>query len=188
MKNFRISGLAFLAIIGMASCSKDDAPVPVNEEEVITTVITTLSNTSGSVVLTSKDLDGDGPNAPVLTQTGTIVANRVYVGSVKFLNEQKTPAEDITPEVVSEGKDHQVFFQPEAGVGTFTYADTDVNGRPIGVMFNFTAGAANAMQKNLIVTLRHEPVKTASGVATGNIANAGGDTDIEVTYRVVITP
>ena len=190
MKNFRLSALAAIAVLGMASCSKDDE-APVNEEEVITTVITTLTNTtstSGNVVLTSKDLDGDGPNAPVVSQTGTIRTNHAYTGAVKFLNEQKTPAEDITPEVVAEGKDHQVFFQAGTAVGTFSYADTDVDGRPIGVKFNFNSGATNGMQQDFKVTLRHLPVKTATGVLAGNIAQAGGSTDAEVTYKVIIAP
>jgi hypothetical protein len=38
----------------------------------------------------------------------------------------------------------------------------------------------------VVVTLRHEPDKGAAGVSGGDITNAGGDTDIEVTFPVVI--
>jgi hypothetical protein len=40
-------------------------PPVTNEEELITTVKVTLTNGSNSIVLQSKDLDGDGPNAPM---------------------------------------------------------------------------------------------------------------------------
>ena len=36
------------------------------------------------------------------------------------------------------------------------------------------------------MTLRHEPAKDASGVAAGDITNAGGETDIEVTFDVTV--
>jgi hypothetical protein len=44
----------------------------------------------------------------------------------------------------------------------------------------------NAGTGKLKIVLRHKPDKNASGVANGNIANAGGETDIEVEYNVVI--
>ena len=49
------------------SCDNDeDAPEPINEEEVITTMTVTLVNhQNGNDVVTmqTQDLDGDGPNA-----------------------------------------------------------------------------------------------------------------------------
>ncbi|MBC7522834.1 MAG: type 1 periplasmic binding fold superfamily protein, partial [Flavobacterium sp.] len=36
----------------------------------------------------------------------------------------------------------------------------------------------------IVVTLRHEPLKSADGVAAGSIVNAGGATDAQVTYPV----
>lgn len=189
MKNFKLSALAIIALFAISSCSKKDDPAPVNEEEVITTVVTTLSNLSGNVVLTSKDADGDGPAAAILSQTGNIVAGRVYTGSATFLNELKNPASDITPEILTEGVDHQLFFQANTTVGIFAYDDLDANGKPIGLKFKFiAAAAANAQQQNLTVTLRHLPNKSGSGVSAGNIANAAGATDAEVMFKVVINP
>jgi hypothetical protein len=60
--------------------------------------------------LTSRDLDGDGPNAPVVTVSGDLLVNTTYTGSVSFLNESITPADDIT-EVKEEGVEHQLFFR-----------------------------------------------------------------------------
>ena len=89
----------------------------------------------------------------------------------------------MTEEVAAEGEEHQVFYQQNA-LGTITYTDEDSNGNPIGISFNYTAGTAAT--GTLTVTLRHEPNKDAEGVAYGMITNAGGSTDAEVVFNVVV--
>jgi len=42
--------------------------------------------------------------------------------------------------------------------------------------------ATDPGEGGLRITLRHEPNKTAAGVQNGDITNAGGETDIEVTF------
>ena len=178
-KTFLLSATAMFLV----SCSNDDNG-PVNEEEVITTVTTTLTAGGQVITLTSRDLDGDGPDAPVVTASGNLAANTTSYGAVTFLNETQSPAGDITVEVEEEGVDHQVFYQLPAGLGTITYTDTDLNGKPIGLTFTLTTG--NAGTGNLTVTLRHLPNKSAPGVATGDITNADGATDALVTYPVTV--
>jgi len=178
-KTILLSATALLAF----SCSNDDNG-PVNEEEVITTVTTTLTGGGQVITLTSRDLDGDGPNAPTVTVSGNLTANTTYAGEVSFLNETVSPADDITVEVEEEGVDHQIFYQLPAALGTVTYTDLDLNGKPIGLAFTLTTG--NAGTGNLKVTLRHLPNKSATGVAAGDITNAGGATDALVTYPVTV--
>ena len=134
MKNLKTTKILFLALvaISISSCNKDDNPAPVNEEEVITTVITKLTFGNQIITLTSRDLDGDGPNAPIVTTSGNLAANTTYTGTVTFLNETVTPASNITEEVLAEGVDHQLFFQAPTSLGTFSYSDLDANGKPIG--------------------------------------------------------
>jgi len=183
MKNLKLIALLVIPAIFSTSCSNDDAPV--NEEEVITTVTTTLVGGGQTITLTSRDLDGDGPNAPIVTVSGNLVAGTTYTGSTTFLNELESPAEDITVEVEEEGADHQVFYQLPSSIGTVTYTDTDANGRPIGLNFTLVAGTSGSTG-TLTVTLRHLPNKTASGVADGDITNAGGNTDAAVTFSVAV--
>jgi uncharacterized protein YcfL len=66
MKNLKIAALTLVSLFFLASCNNDD-PIAVNEEEVITTVTTTLTAGSQTVTLTSRDLDGDGPMKLVVT-------------------------------------------------------------------------------------------------------------------------
>mgnify|MGYP006200505023 CR=1 FL=1 len=183
MKNLKLIALLVIPAIFSTSCSNDDTPV--NEEEVITTVRTTLTGGGQVITLTSRDLDGDGPNAPVVTVSGNLIAGTTYTGSTEFLNELEDPAEDITIEVQEEGADHQVFYQLPSSIGTVTYTDTDANGRPIGLNFTLVAGTSGSTG-TLTVTLRHLPNKTATGVAAGDITNAGGNTDAAVTFSVAV--
>ena len=185
MKNLKLIALLVIPVLFSTSCSNDDAPV--NEEEVITTVRVTLVGGGQTIVLESRDLDGDGPNAPVLTPIGggVLVAGTTYTGSTTFLNELEDPAEDITVEVEEEGADHQVFYQLPSSIGTVTYTDTDANGRPIGLNFTLVAGTSGSTG-TLTVTLRHLPNKTASGVSGGDITNAGGNTDAAVSFSVAV--
>ena len=176
----------FIAM-ALFACKDDDDDQPVtpvipNEEEVITTVRYTLTPTGGGavVVFQFQDLDGDGGNAPVIT-ADSIDANTAYTGAVEFLDELKSPAEDITEEVLAEGLEHQVFYQVAFGDFVIQYADQDSNGNSIGLSTNFQS---NTTGGNLTVILKHEPAKTAAGVSAGDITNAGGETDIEVVFPV----
>jgi hypothetical protein len=184
MKNLKIIVIVLISVFSFSSCSNDD-PIAVNEEEVITTVTTTLTSGSQTVTLTSRDLDGDGPNAPVVTISGDLMVNTTYTGTVTFLNEIANPAEDITVEIKEEGAEHQLFFQAPAGIGAFTYTDADANGKPIGLAFTLKT-ATVATTGNIVVILRHEPIKNAEGVASGDISNAGGATDAQITYPVQV--
>lgn len=178
----------FMALLVLvASCSDDDdnTPEEINEEEVITTLTITLTSPGNpDIVIQSRDLDGDGPNAPMITG-GTLAANTTYTGSIVALNELETPAEDITEEVAEEDDEHQFFFQSISGANiTTTYLDFDGDGNPLGI--NFTLATGDASMGTLRVTLRHLLDKFATGVSGGDITNAGGDTDIEVDYPITI--
>jgi hypothetical protein len=69
MKTLKLVTMALVALFAFNSCSNDDDAQPVIDQEVITTMTVTLTPTGGgtAVVFTSRDLDGDGPNAPVIT-------------------------------------------------------------------------------------------------------------------------
>ncbi|SEE46158.1 type 1 periplasmic binding fold superfamily protein [Tenacibaculum sp. MAR_2010_89] len=187
MKHIKLLAVLFISAFTITSCSDDEVPTPVNEEEVITTMTIVLTPSAGgnAVTIQSKDLDGDGPNAPVITG-GTLAANTTYNADITLLNETESPAEDITKEVAEEADEHQFFYSTSGGVNsTFTYAGTnDANGNPVGIKFTVATGAAGT--GNYTVILRHEPNKTATGVKGGDITNAGGETDIEVVFPITI--
>ncbi|MBL7981207.1 MAG: type 1 periplasmic binding fold superfamily protein [Flavobacteriales bacterium] len=184
--------LLMIAVFGslLMACKKDETssptPTPPNEEELITTLILTFTDQETPTEifeLRFTDLDGDGGNAPVITGD-TLPANRAYNLSLRVLNESGSTPEEITNEIEEEGTAHQFFFQPVATTLLVTYADADANGQPIGLANLATTAAPG--EGTITVTLRHEPNKTAAGVINGDITNAGGETDIEVTFPVIV--
>ena len=182
MKTMKTSAFYALLTLAMLGCSDDDTtPEIINEDELITTVILTLTQESGAqVVLTTVDLDGDGPDEPVTTVVGNFSQNTQYQGAVQFLNETEDPAEDITEEVIEEADEHQVFYTVSEGLNiTTTYQDFDSNDNPLGV--NITLETGEASSGSLTVTLRHEPVKPNDG-----LESAGGETDITTSFDVTI--
>ncbi|MFT4644604.1 MAG: hypothetical protein ACI8ZX_001009 [Planctomycetota bacterium] len=183
MKKFNLLlVLAISSALFMTSCEKDDPIIP-NEEEVITTLNYTLTPEGGGtvIVLSFQDLDGDGGDAPVITG-GTLAANTIYNGALTLLNEVENPAENITEEVEEEAIEHQFFFDISTSDITIAYMDLDANGFPIGLDTKLTT--TNTGSATITVVLRHEPAKDATDVNTGDITNAGGETDIEVTFNV----
>lgn len=179
----------FATMLLLTSACNDDDPEPVNEEEVITTVRLTFVPVGGgaTVVANWKDMDGDGGNPPTVDNI-QLKANTVYDLTVKFLNELETPAEDITEEIEEEADEHQIFFQYTGTNMTIAYNDADKDGKPLGLKNKATTTTAGSGA--LTVTLRHEPNKNAAGVASGNIANAGGETDIITVpaFSVTVAP
>ncbi|SOE23106.1 hypothetical protein SAMN06298216_3495 [Spirosomataceae bacterium TFI 002] len=184
MKNAFI--YSFLVIsIALLSCEKE-APLVPNEEELITTVIYTLTPQSGgeSIVMTFEDLDGDGGQAPQVSG-GTFKAGTKYNGVLQLLDESNSPVEDISAEVMSEADEHQVFYQTSSTLNlTVSYTDMDNEGKPLGLK---TVLAANTKSTgSLKVILKHKPNKSAANVEQGDMTNAGGETDIEVSFNVTI--
>ena len=175
----------FLALsFVLTSCDKDDPEIPI-EQELITTLNYTLTpdGAGDAVTLSFLDIDGDGGGEPTVTG-GTLMANQTYTGVLDLLNESESPAESITDEIREEDDEHQFFFQSTVAGLSVPYADMDADGNPVGLETTLTTGDAGS--GNLTIILRHEPVKSAENVSSGDITNADGETDIEVTFAVEV--
>ncbi|MGB0425105.1 MAG: type 1 periplasmic binding fold superfamily protein, partial [Flavobacteriales bacterium] len=83
-----------------------------------------------------------------------------------------------------EDEEHQFFFSSDLTGATTSYSDMDSNGNPVGL--SSVLQTNDAETGTLTITLRHEPNKEGTGVSDGDITNAGGETDIEVTFNVDI--
>lgn len=177
-----LSVLFFSGLLFTACSSDDDVPAPVNEEEVITTLIVSLSTDGGGtpIILQTRDLDGDGPNPPEITVSGSLLAGTTYDGSIVLLNETVSPPENITEEVEEEADEHQFFYTVGSGLDVTTeYANFDGDENPLGTEFSLTTGEAGS--GTLTFTLRHDPKKPNTG-----LADAGGETDIAASFSVTI--
>ena len=173
--------IALFGAITLLSCEKEDPVIP-NEEELITTLIYTLTPVDGGdqVVFTFRDLDGEGGNPPEIISEA-MAANTNYNGVIQLLNELETPPFNISDEVEAEGDSHQLFYNLEGLIEVaIDYDDEDINGNPIGL--KTSVFAENSSEGSLTIILRHEPKKPNNGSPT----DAGGETDIEVTFEVRI--
>jgi hypothetical protein len=167
-----------------------------NEEELITDLILTFTNTDtqDSASFTFSDSDGPGGNASTIDvidlQTGGEAVT--YDVSVKVQDaSDPNDVEDITAEVMEEAAEHQFFYLPNEAADSlvsisYDLSDVDENGNPVGLetkwLFDGTSNGSESVQ----VVLRHEPNKGAAGVAEGDIENAGGETDIQVTFNLEV--
>lgn len=182
LKTLTLVALAFS--IFLFGCDND--PEPVNDQETITVVTISFQETdaTGNAVGTPleyswTDEDGDGGNDPVVDSI-FLKPLATYDASLIVLNTAVTPEENITSEIVTEGADHQFFYVKDGAPNiTFTYADEDANLKPIGVETKVETGAAS--HGALKITLIHLPEKSATGVSSGDITHAGGETDFEST-------
>jgi len=179
---FLLFALVLTIGLSFSSCGDDDPDIPV-EPEVITTLTYTLTPSGGGadVVLSFVDLDGDGGDAPSVVG-GSLAANETYSGTIVLLNESVSPSDNITEEVAAEDEEHQFFFRSSIDDLSIAYNDADENGNPLGLSNTLTTGAAGS--GSITVILLHEPSKDADGVSDGDITNAGGETDIEVTFSI----
>lgn len=178
MKNLLIPIIS-LAVI-FSACKKEDPIIP-NEEELITTLIYRLEPLGAGDIIELKfqDLDGEGGNPPEIT-TSPLQAGTTYQGSIIMLNELENPPVNISDEVEAEAETHQIFYVMDALKSEIEYMDDDLDGYPLGLLTSLTTGTATT--GSLTIVLRHEPKKPNNGTPQ----DAGGETDIEVTFDLTI--
>lgn len=173
----------------LTTACDDDDPIleEENEEEVITDVTLTLigEDPQATRTFTFVDDDGEGGDPGVLT-AADLAADTEYDYTITFFN--RLANEDVTTEVREEGNEHQVFFFADGIELDFEYSDAanevDSVGRPIGLAGTVTTGQAGT--GDMTVILLHEPDKDGIGVMDGDTTNAGGSTDVNITFEDVV--
>lgn len=173
--------LFLLTLPLFVGCDDDDDMIEIpNEDEVINEMIVTLTPDDGGddVVLRFFDPDGDGDQTPTLT-LDPLDNSTTYTGSITLTNTLESPAEDITAEVREENKDHRFYFLSDISDLSVTTLDPDNSGDPTGLDFELTTGAAGS--GDLTIILLHEADKSEDDPEL-----AGGETDIEVDFPIII--
>lgn len=132
-----------------------------HEYEVITTVILTITDSTGvEQTITWTDPENDG--APVVDSIA-LISGETYALSVEFWNELENPAEELTQEILDEAEEHQVFFAGGALI-EHTYDDADGNGNPLGLENSLQALMAG--EGSLVVGLQHLPEEDGIAIKT----------------------
>jgi len=189
MKKWMQLGAWFLAILGLVtaiSCNKDDAQTPEETQQEITEVrlVLTKVGTLEEVVLVYRDADGNGGEDAVI-EGGTLDAGTVYFSMIEEIqNETVNPVQDVKALIENDNQSYQIFYQPNQIDVSLEYADRDDGGFPIGLFTAITTGVAG--DGSIIISIVESPNKTASGVAEGLIANAGGRTLVQMNFPISI--
>ena len=183
MKTIKLLAILFISALTFTACSEDDHDDHDDhdhENEVITTVNYTLTDGSDEVTLTFIDLDGEGGEEGEINISGPLSANTTYTGTIELLNATEDPAEDITEEIMEEDDEHEFFYTSTVAGLAITKTDVDGNDNPLGIETSVTTGEAGS--GSISIVLKHEPTKPNNGSAE----DAGGSTDIEVTFNVTV--
>lgn len=166
-----------MLVLPFLSCEKDDDNGPDNEQELITTIALKFTGGGQTVTFTAVDKDGDGGSAPVI-QNINLKANTDYTLSISFLDDSKSPGEDITTEVKAESNDHLICYAATGAMVSPLASDKDTAGKTLGLESAFKTGAAGA--GTLKVTLKHQADKSSAN------ACGTGETDAEATFNVAV--
>lgn len=204
-KQILLLPILILALV-FTGCSDDD-PAPVEEQEVITTVVVTLTGTDGTdYIMRWEDPDyAVGEIMPGYSGDESIPEG-AYTGDIQLYN-NTLPEDDeeytITNEILEEGEggsiDHQFFFSAlgDLIVDSVAYLDLDNPGedengnelappcgenKPIGQKFSMVAVAGMG---ELGVLLIHKPQKCEPGMSEG-VWNGFGEEDVDLQFPLTV--
>lgn len=187
---FFMSAIICLALTNtLTSCSDDDDPDPVLEEEFITNLTLTFTNTADAtdaVVLFSTAPDGFEDGTSTENILGTFTAGATYSLSLEILNEQEDPADDVLNDDIIPEADEHFFAYAVNGINlTMTRDASDVagpDGSKLGVNTTWVAGAIS--NGNLQIRLIHEPTTVDDSDEFGSAT--GGSEDFNITWTGVV--
>ncbi|GMQ27573.1 hypothetical protein [Algoriphagus confluentis] len=197
MKNYTKLPLYLFAALGFAfaSCESED-PVEENDGEVITDVTLTFqemdesNNPVGSPFsFTASDPQGIEVGGSPTIETVTLTRGKTYLMTIEVYNSIED--EDITEEIEEEADEHQFYFLGsgfDSNILSISYADPD--GIALGLRNMLTVSSSPGTNNTQMrVVLRHDLDKNSPGADDPNFANfvqAGGESDLDITFPVVI--
>jgi len=180
--------LCLALVTSFTSCSDDDDPAPVNEEELITNLTLTFTNTANSadvVSMSSVAPDGleDGMSTEIVS--GTFTSGATYALTIGITNASESPAEDVlNGDIIPEADEHFFAYAVSGLNFTMSRDASDVDGpdgSKLGVNTTWVAGAAST--GNLQIRLIHEPSSVDDSDEFGSAT--GGSEDFNITFTGV---
>ena len=199
-KQILLLSMLVLALV-FTGCS-DDNPPPVEPQEVITTVVVTLTGADGmDYVMRWEDPEYAVGEIMAGYSGDESIPEGAYTGDIQLYNNTLPPEDEgytVTNEIMEEGDggsiDHQFFFTALGGlvVDSVAYLDLDSpaegqtapcgENKPIGQQFSMVAVSGMG---ELGVLLIHEPEKCADGMSDG-IWNGVGDDDVDLQFPLTV--
>lgn len=156
-------------------------PSPNEENELITTVALYLTDSLGQSVSASwRDLT---PNDDAGRTIDTLVLKNeaIYNGTIKFLDESKSPVLNLTDEIKSEAKDHLVVYKAVSPLTdeniVIVRTDKDANNLEVGLSLSIEAKKVGTGPFRIL--LRHQP-----GEKNGTEVPGDSDVDVEIPVKI----
>ena len=201
-ENVKKYGMYTLLLGGalLTACEDDDeAPAAENEEEVITDVTLTFTNSADAndvVTASAQDPDGAGVQPLEIQDEITLTSGATYTLGLEILNAlDPDDPEDIGEEIDEEDEAHQFFFAFTDGAFSdpdgdgnvddssdpINYNDEDDNGNPVGLSTTWTAGDP-LEDGSFQVRLQHQPPVDGQPVKTATSGVDDGEADFELEF------
>lgn len=201
MNTFRHGSILMILLTVLISCSDDDSAITVPEIEsntittvritLVSTIETNLVDMGSTFIFEYKDLDGDGPIEPVISNVMGFNPNEpnnitlrpaIYEGSIALFDESSDELIDRTPRIASDPDNHQFFysFTGDELPPIVTYDDMDTNGNPVGLRFILDNTVGGQKRYNFNISLLQNLDKNAEGVLNGDSTDAGGDVILDI--------
>ncbi|MEY3442502.1 MAG: hypothetical protein RLZZ519_783 [Bacteroidota bacterium] len=180
-KTVYLSAFALLLMTLLFAACKPDEPVDPNEEELITKVQLTFTDSATGAAVSQviySDPDGDGGNAAVRFDSIRVDSGKTYNVSIALYDESDAGnIVNVTDEVLAEAQDHLFCYTPSAADVSIMKTDSDGT-FPIGVTTRWSVG--NPGSGTVRVELRHQPDGTKDGTCTP------GSTDVQLDFQIVV--
>jgi hypothetical protein len=197
MKTLRKVSLYLVALLafGFASCESED-PEKENEGEVITDVTLNFQelNASNALVGSVLSFKASDPQGIEVGKTPTVQSisltkGKKYQMTIEVKNSIEN--EDITKEILEEAAAHQFFFLGQVFDSSFfSIQYADAGGVALGLKTIVTVSSSTGTNNsNMRVVLRHDLNKSFPGASSptfANFAQAGGETDLDITFPVIL--
>ncbi len=148
---------AFLLFtLALSACKKPSNPNDENEHEAINKLELTFTRAgSPNLVFIAEDPDGDGGQPPTRIDTIRLQSSQSYTTTIRFINIVNGVATDLTPEIISQGRAHEIFYIPNGVPLAVVKTDRDLSGFPIGVSTTWQTGPAAI--GSVLLKLMHKP-------------------------------
>lgn len=175
----KYSWIVLILMMALFSCNKNEDSVSNvedhdHEEEVITKLKLTVND---NVSYAFSDPDGEGGDAPTV-DTIRLVNGFTYTMDLSVWNQTEDPEVDVTEEIAEEKDEHILCFSPSTVGLNITRTDKDSNDLEVGLTSSWEVTSAGT--GSVTISLKHQPDGAKDGTC------APGETDIEVTFPVVV--
>ncbi|MDP3468443.1 MAG: hypothetical protein Q8S11_08920 [Daejeonella sp.] len=179
LKKYVIGVLSIALSVSAISCKKASMANNESEHQAINR-IEMLFKQSGTTVSTivAEDPDGDGGNPPSRIDNISLDINKTYDVEVKFFNISNGVTKDISPTILQQAKQHEVYFILSGLSLSIEKKDKDDNGFPIGLISQWKTGNTGG-QGSVLLKLMHKPL-----IKGPNDDPSKGHSDIAISFNL----